>query len=259
MTAANADIRKLLELHADGELDAADRPKVEALLSEREDAREYLQSLEEIGHALRLPTETACESAAESGAFDGLFARVMNDAAAAELGEAVRAVSEVRADEMDFGALQRRIDLDLDAIDAQRESAAADARAEAERASSPSLWQQFLGLFGENRAVFASAVTACVVVGVLVPLLSQPGDVVVNNTYPIVEDVAKGYSPSVTPGDKSHNDAPVVWFEAPALEGSGAAELNGSGVAAADTDGSGEALGSGDAVIHEKGVSAQKG
>lgn len=257
MTAENADIRKLLELHADGELDAADRPRVEALLSEREDARAYLEALEEIGDAVRLPTESAYEAALERGAFEGLFARVMNDAAAAELGEAVRAASEVRADAVDFAALQRRIDVELDAVDAERASAKEAQRAAAQTEAQPSVWARFLGLFGESRGVLASAVTALVVAGVLVPLLSQPGDVVIHNVLPEIEEVQKGFAPHVSAGNKAHNDAPVVWFEAP--EGSGVqGTLSGSGVAT--TDGSGEADGSGAPVIHQKGAfGVQKG
>lgn len=77
MSHLDPDIQLLIELYADGEIDAADRPRVEAALESDPAAREYLAVVEELRDAVRLPVEAALERVS----FDGLFDRVMGDAA----------------------------------------------------------------------------------------------------------------------------------------------------------------------------------
>lgn len=74
---AGRDLRALIELYFDGEIDGDDRVLVEQRLADDESARGYLEALKEAQLAVRLPVE----SAAESVSFDGLFSRVQ-----AELG-----------------------------------------------------------------------------------------------------------------------------------------------------------------------------
>lgn len=81
MSHLDPDIQLLIELYADDEIDSADRPRVEAALESDPAAREYLAVVEELRHAVRLPVEAALERVS----FDGLFDRVMTEAAPAQL------------------------------------------------------------------------------------------------------------------------------------------------------------------------------
>ncbi len=74
---AGRDLRALIELYFDGEIDDDDRALVEQRLTDDESARGYLAALKEAQLAVRLPVEDA----AESMSFDGLFSRIQ-----AELG-----------------------------------------------------------------------------------------------------------------------------------------------------------------------------
>lgn len=86
-----ADIRLLIELYADGELDDADRARAEQLLESDAAAQEYLLALEEMRGLVGLPIDDA----AEQVSFDGLFDRV-----ATEVGLDV-AVAPERSAELD--------------------------------------------------------------------------------------------------------------------------------------------------------------
>ncbi len=81
MQAPDADIRLLLELHADGELDPSDRERVERRLAEDPAAREYLAALVEMRDAVRMPIEHAAEQVEFGGLFDRVMARVDAEAA----------------------------------------------------------------------------------------------------------------------------------------------------------------------------------
>lgn len=251
MTALHADLRTLLELYADGELDSADLPAVETALRDIPEASSYLEALQELSMVVRTPIDIATERVS----FEGLFSRVMSDVDAAgpavdaamairwadgelsaqqsasvvsspealahaesvkELGDAVRWMTEDATASVDFSLLRARLDADLDGVDATREAAQVAARvaAEPEKAG---LWARLSSFLGANKGVFASAVTAMLVAAVMVPLLTSNGgsDVEIHNHYPVVDsvDYQKGYSGVVTPGSKDDDEAPIVWFE----------------------------------------------
>lgn len=250
MTISPTELRKLLELYADGELPDADRPLVEQQIATNPAAAEYLAALDELSLAVRMPVEHAVESVA----FDGLFDRVMADidahqGAVEELGDLVRAHNEHALAAVDFGALHARVNAELDGIEAARasEAAAVDATEPA------SLWARVRAFFGPQGGLVASAVTAMLVAVVAVPLLSD-GNVEIHNHYPIVDSVAyeKGYSGTVVPqGTKAAGDPPVVWFE-PAEGSAGPADAAAANAPAAA--GSGDADGSGTAApVFQKG------
>lgn len=246
MTISPTELRKLLELYADGELPDADRSLVEQQLATNPAAAEYLATLDELSLAVRMPMEHAIEAVA----FDGLFDRVMADidahqGAVEELGDLVRAHNEHALAAVDFTALHARVNAEIDGIEAARASEAAAAAAP----EKPSLWARARAFFGPQGGLVASAVTAMLVAAVAVPLFSD-GNVEIHNHYPIVDSVAyeKGYSGTVVPqGTKAAGDPPVVWFEP--------AEGSAPPAAAAPPENAAEAVGSGDAApVFQKGT-----
>ena len=209
MTPPNSDIRMLLELYVDGELDGDDLSRAKALIESDSNAAEYVEALREMNWLVAAPIEHA----AEQVDFGGLFGRIESQLGASErtaeldalalamadgevhdANELARARAYVDAhpevaDALDgmreLGELIRtpielaadRVDFDAlarridDAITAElaREAAAAPA------AAKPSLWARFTEILGANRAVFASAATAAAVVMVMLPFTSQEG------------------------------------------------------------------------------------
>lgn len=270
MTPLTDEDRLFLELYADGEIDDADRVRVEAWLSAEGPHTEYLAQLREFTPILRTPIECATERAR----FEGLLARidgVLDTAPAprrnAELEmhamaladhetvdpavaqrvrdylaatpaaeSAFRGIAETRdllrlpieqaTERADFASLAARLDARIDAL--EREQAAARAPAPA---ASLGVFAAIAAWFGAHRGVLASGLAAAaataVVLAVSGPSASDsntPADemarqpTVINNYYiaaPVVDSMEyeRGFWGSVSPGDREHDIAPVVWFE----------------------------------------------
>lgn len=113
MSHLDTDIQLLIELYADGEIDPADRPRVEQALASDPAAQEYLAVVEELRQAVRLPVEAALENVS----FDGLFDRVMKDAAPAAT------PTVLRVPELELLAMTRADGETLSDIDQDRVSA----------------------------------------------------------------------------------------------------------------------------------------
>lgn len=115
----NQNKRMLLELYADGELDAKGVEGVERLLANDEQARAYLETLREQRELVRIPLDLASEDAA----FDGLFARVMGAVDAAPRPQRDAQLERLAVAQFDGESLSAR--------DAERVAAYVEARAEA--------------------------------------------------------------------------------------------------------------------------------
>lgn len=239
MSHLDPDIQLLIELYADGEIDAADRPRVEAALESDPAAREYLAVVEELRDAVRLPVEAALERVS----FDGLFDRVMGDAAPTQLrNPELELLAMARADGEPLSDTDReRVQTYLASTDAAKDAVAGlgelrdafvlpveqaaervDFEAlgrrietaldaiDAERGSSTeltpqqkrSMWTTVAAFVGEHRAVFASAITAAAVVALMLPMINRP-----TADNPVAPEVA---SPAPTVINNYYLTSPVV-------------------------------------------------
>lgn len=218
-----ADIRLLIELYSDGELDAADMARAESVLESDASAREYLLALEEMKALVSLPIEDAAEQVSFDGLFDRVAARIdfaaapersaamdalvvaYADGQLASAGEAerVRAYLGAHAEAREGVEALRELkelvrmpiehasaSVDFDAL-ALRIRTAIDAEAAAVRfdasvqAARPGFWSRLVDFLG-GRAVIASAVTAAAVVMIMLPFTSSRSDtdpVQIHNHY----------------------------------------------------------------------------
>jgi hypothetical protein len=222
MSTPTENLRMLLELYADGELDAAQRAEVERELETNREARDYLDTL----HELHFAAQTPFDLQAESIDFDRISANVMaaldNEAPSAakrdaelELlamsrydGERLRPADEERvAHYLDVTPAARE---GLQALSELREVVRMPVERAAESvdfgllagrimraveredgpkhapsaATAPSVWQQIANWFGSHRAMAAGFAGAVVALAIALPLtLSQRNQQPTINNY----------------------------------------------------------------------------
>jgi len=225
------DIRRLVELYADGEIDAEEKIAAEEVLDREPAAAEYLLALRELTDVVRAPIEDATERVD----FSGLFAQVMNQAcASSHVGATRNAELEILAmtladgelhDDAEIARVQAylvaqplardafeglselselvrmpieqaadRVDFDALALRIER---AIDAEptplpvASAETSAAPGFFARLWSSISAN-PVFASAATAVVVVAIMLPFMNK------GNTPTVTNDAQVASAPTTT-------------------------------------------------------------
>ena len=218
----------LLEFYYDGELEAAERAEVEALLERDPEARSYLACLRELTVAVATPLQAAAEAARFPPIAD-LAIEAVEHGEDDGIGDALRTALTARAASADFARLHARLSDEMKAVDAQR---AHVQKVAGQFAAAPNLLDRLRAL-GGGWAFNLGLAAVALAIGFAFARSSQaPGDAtaeaptaaptVINNYYlaaPRVDEVNSqaGYSARFSQGD-DQDAVPVIWI-APTGEG----------------------------------------